>query len=180
MDACSDTQTRRPGALDFVVMETPRKLRTALVLASIAALSACSGCASRGAADPVAQPAAVTPGARSVAHATEPAAAHKGSASLPVPVAPRAMGVGVAHLSWARPSKLDYGREAASDPVVGYRIYAGPRPDALQLEAQVTDPRTTHYVMHRLPKGRYWFTVTSYTRLGIESDRPPPVAKLVR
>lgn len=180
MDPRRDTQARRRGALDFVGMETPRKLRTALVLASIAGLSACSGCASRGAADPIPPPASVTPGARSVAHATEPPAAHKGGASLPIPVAPRAMGVGVAHLSWVRPSKLDYGREAASDPVVGYRIYAGPRPDALQLEAQLTDPRSTHYVMHRLPKGRYWFTVTSYTRLGIESERPPPIAKLVR
>ena len=28
-----------------------------------------------------------------------------------------------------------------------------------------------------LPRGTAWFTVTTYTRLGIESDRPEPVSK---
>lgn len=178
-----------------------------LVLAALAVLLPCSGCAGlrggagadaagvRASGDPPeaadgsvearkdGAAVAVTgasAGSRSVAHATQPRSTAPAFSGLPVPVAPRAMGNGTARLRWTRPAKLDYGKDAAADPVVGYRIYAGPRPDALQLEAQLSDPRATGYVMRRLPKGRYWFTVSTYTRLGVESERPQPVAKLVR
>ncbi len=39
------------------------------------------------------------------------------------------------------------------------------------------NPAATSYVVQRLPRGTAWFTVTTYTRLGIESDRPEPVSK---
>lgn len=93
------------------------------------------------------------------------------------PIAPRKLGPGSARLSWDEPAPEPRLSRESLDRVAGYRIYVGPRPDALRLEAQLANPAATSYVVQRLPRGTAWFTVTTYTRLGIESDRPEPVSK---
>jgi hypothetical protein len=98
----------------------------------------------------------------------------------PVPVAPRAQGPGMAKLSWNAVDPGAYGTEAKRDPVAGYRVYVGPTPEQLRLEASIDDPRATGYVVRNLPRGTWYYTVTTYTALGIESERPPPVSKTIR
>jgi hypothetical protein len=107
-------------------------------------------------------------------------AARGSPATLPAPApAPRPEGPGTARLSWEPPPLAPSSGSAAPDPVAGYRIYVGPTPDELQFEATIADPGATGYVVERLPKGTFYYSVTTYTRLGIESERPPPVAKTI-
>jgi hypothetical protein len=98
----------------------------------------------------------------------------------PIPVAPRAVGTGSAKLSWDRIDPQAYGIEGRNDPVAGFRVYAGPAPDRLRLEATIENPRATGFVVRNLPRGTWYYTVTTYPTLGIESERPPPVAKTIR
>jgi hypothetical protein len=107
-----------------------------------------------------------------------PSAAGGSPATLPAPApAPRAQGTGTARLRWT-PAEPASG-SAASDPVAGYRVYVGTTPDDLHLEASIADPAATGYVVERLPKGTFYYAVTTYTRLGIESERPPAVSKTI-
>ena len=69
--------------------------------------------------------------------------------------------------------------EDPADPIAGFRVYAGESPDALQLEVSIADPQAVSFVVERLPAGAFYFSVTSFTRLGIESPRPPPVSKTI-
>lgn len=96
------------------------------------------------------------------------------------PAASRAVGPGSARLSWDRIDPQAQAPEGRTDPVAGFRVYVGPAPDQLQLEAVIDDPRATGFVVRNLPRGTWYYTVTTYTTLGIESERPPPVAKTIR
>ncbi len=99
-------------------------------------------------------------------------------ASLPQPQAPaRDTGTGVARLSWSQLEPAEPG--ASVDPVTGFRVYVGTSPDELHLEASIADPAATGYVVERLPKGTFYYTVTTFTKLGIESPRPAPVSKTI-
>jgi hypothetical protein len=110
--------------------------------------------------------------------APAPAAAGGSPATLPAPApAPRPEGTGTASLRWSPTAPA--GGSAADDPVAGYRVYVGATPDDLRLEASIADPAATGYVVERLPKGTFYYAVTTYTRLGIESERPPPVSKTI-
>jgi hypothetical protein len=99
-------------------------------------------------------------------------------ASLPAPAPPRREGNGSAKLSWS-PADAAASVPAGDDPVAGYRVYVGPSPDDLRLEASIADPGATSYVVERLPAGTFYYAVTTYTRLGIESERPAPVSKTI-
>lgn len=93
---------------------------------------------------------------------------------------PHAAGKGTARLSWNAVAPAAYGDGAAADPIAGFRVYVGTSPEALRLEATIADPTATGYVVTRLPKGRFYYSVTTYTRLGIESQRSTPVSKTIR
>lgn len=109
-----------------------------------------------------------------------PAAAS--TTALPTTTPPRAMGPGTAHITWVKPEPPtpDAPSSPPDDPIAGFRVYAGPTPDALQLEVTVADPAATQYMVNNLPLGTWYFSVTSYTQLGVESERPAPVAKTIR
>ncbi len=99
-------------------------------------------------------------------------------ASLPLPQVPaRATGAGVARLSWSPIEPAGTG--ASADPVTGFRVYVGTSPDDLHLEASIADATATGYVVERLPKGTFYYTVTTFTKLGVESPRPAPVFKTI-
>jgi len=106
-----------------------------------------------------------------------PAAAGGSPAALPAPAPSRPEGTGTAKLSWAPAEPAAASGAASPDPVAGYRVYVGASPEDLRLEASIADPAATGYVVERLPKGTFYYSVTTYTRLGIESERPPPVSK---
>jgi hypothetical protein len=99
-------------------------------------------------------------------------------ASLPAPPPLRREGVGTARLSWS-PAGAAASAPAPDDPIAGYRVYVGPSPEELRLEASIADPGATGYVVERLPAGTFYYAVTTYTRLGIESERPAPVSKTI-
>ena len=99
-------------------------------------------------------------------------------ATLPLPAPPpRPEGTGTARLSWTPTEPAT--AAGSTDAVAGFRVYVGPNPDELSLEASIADPTATGYVVERLPKGTFYYAVTTYTRLGIESLRPPPVSKTI-
>ncbi len=108
-----------------------------------------------------------------------PAATGGSPATLPAPAPARPEGTGTARLSWAPADPAAAGTAAVADPVAGYRVYVGTTPDDLRFEASIADPAATGYVVERLPKGTFYYAVTTYTRLGIESERPPPVSKTI-
>ncbi len=97
-----------------------------------------------------------------------------------LPGGTRASGPGTASVTWskAEPQAVAVGSQV--DPVAGFRVYVGPAPGKLQLEATVPDPTATRYVVKQLPRGTWYFSVTTYTQLGVESEQPPPVAKTIR
>lgn len=101
-------------------------------------------------------------------------------AAIPSEQSKARTGSGTAKLSWARLDPVVHGGSDGKDPVAGFRVYAGPAPDRLALEATIPDHRATGYVVKELPRGTHYFTVTTYSRNGIESERPQPVAKDVR
>ena len=98
-----------------------------------------------------------------------------GSTAAPVPA--RARGTGTATLTWAPLPKGSYGPAGGADPIVGFRVYLGPAPEALQFEANVADPAATRFVVKDLPKGKHYYAVTTYTQVGIESARSAVVSK---
>lgn len=91
----------------------------------------------------------------------------------------RTRGPGTASLSWSKIDPQAAAADSQDDPVAGFRVYVGPAPSALQLEATIPDPAATRYVVKQLPRGTWYFSVTTYTRLGLESEQPPPVAKTI-
>lgn len=93
--------------------------------------------------------------------------------------APRPEGTGTAKLSWIPAEPAAANGNTATDPVAGYRVYVGTTPDDLRLEASIADPAAAGYVVERLPKGTFYYSVTTYTRLGVESLRPPPVSSTI-
>jgi len=90
--------------------------------------------------------------------------------------AQRERGSGTATLSWSALAPEVYA-EGAADPVTGFRIYLGRTAETLQLEAIVADPAATRHVVADLPSGRHFYAVTTYTRLGVESERSAVVSK---
>ena len=85
-----------------------------------------------------------------------------------------------ARVTWNRIDPYGYGAvgtDGERDEVAAFRIYVGPAPDELELKATVPDPQATSYVVEGLPPGKWYYSVTTVTRRGIESERPPPVAK---
>jgi hypothetical protein len=136
-------------------MQTVHRVRLVVAAIAVAALCGCGGCSLLG--------------------LRMPATGRAANESSSAPLAARTTGTGTARLSWDRPAD---GRRRHSR-VAGYRIYVGPRPDALRLEAQIADPGATSYVIRQLPRGTSWFTVTSYNRRGVESIRPEPLSKTI-
>jgi hypothetical protein len=109
-----------------------------------------------------------------------PAATGGSPTSLPLPAAPpRPQGTGTARLGWAPIDAAAQGGGTAADPVAGFRVYVGTAPDDLHLEASIDDPTATGFVVEKLPKGTFYYSVTTYTRLGLESEKPAPVSKTI-
>ncbi|MCC6172331.1 MAG: fibronectin type III domain-containing protein [Gammaproteobacteria bacterium] len=91
----------------------------------------------------------------------------------------RTSGPGTASITWSKAEPQAAAAGSQDDPVAGFRVYVGPAPGELQLEATIPDPAATRYVVKQLPRGTWYFSVTTYTQLGIESEQPPPIAKTI-
>lgn len=85
-----------------------------------------------------------------------------------------------ARLSWSPVDPDAYGVARGRDPVAGFHVYSGRSPATLRRVATLRDTSATHYVVRHLPRGKWYFTVSTFTRRGVESELPPPVAKTIR
>jgi ELWxxDGT repeat protein len=83
---------------------------------------------------------------------------------------------GAATLQWAPVTQNTDGTPASS--LAGYRIYFGTDPASLNNVIEIDNPAADLYPIQQLLPGRaYYFSLTSFTTDGVESDRSAIVAK---
>lgn len=92
----------------------------------------------------------------------------------PLPV-PTPTWTGASTISWVPPIQNRDG--SALVDLAGYRIRYGTTPTALTQTIQIADAGTTSYVVDGLTPGTWYFTVSSYTTAGVESDPSNVVSK---
>jgi Fibronectin type III domain len=76
-------------------------------------------------------------------------------------------GTGTATLTWTAPTENTDG--TALTDLAGYHIYYGTSAEALTQEVDVPGAVTTTYEISGLSSGTYYFAVTAYSSIGIES-----------
>jgi hypothetical protein len=76
-------------------------------------------------------------------------------------------GTGIATLTWTAPTTNTDG--TALTDLAGYHIYYGTSAEALTQEVDVPGAVTTTYEISGLNSGTYYFSVTAYSSIGIES-----------
>jgi hypothetical protein len=81
--------------------------------------------------------------------------------------APAGAVAGSASLSWSVPTLNTNGTPATD--LAGYHIYYGTSPDALTSVIDVPGAETTEYEISNLVSGTYYFEVTAYNSLGVDS-----------
>lgn len=81
--------------------------------------------------------------------------------------APATAVIGSASLSWTVPTVNTNGTPATD--LAGYHIYYGTRPDALNTVIDVRGAKTTEYEISNLSSGTYYFAVTAYNSMGVDS-----------
>ena len=74
---------------------------------------------------------------------------------------------GTVSLSWAAPTENTNG--TAVTDLAGYHIHYGTSASALSSEIDVPGAATTSYEISNLSAGTYYFTVSAYNSLGVES-----------
>jgi hypothetical protein len=72
-----------------------------------------------------------------------------------------------ATLNWTAPTQNTDG--SALTDLAGYWIYRGSRADNLSRLQQISDSHVTQYIATGLTSGTYYFTVTAFNSLGVES-----------
>lgn len=93
-----------------------------------------------------------------------------GTASLgpfKIDVTAAAAGTGSATLSWTVPTQNTNGTPVTN--LAGYHIYYGTSPDALNKVINVPEANTTEYEISNLSSGTYYFAITAYNSLGVDS-----------
>ncbi len=83
---------------------------------------------------------------------------------------------GVATLSWTPPTTRTDGSSLTN--LAGYRIYYGTTEGEYSITVDLDNPGLTDYVIEGLSSGKtYYFTMTAYDELGIESAHSNVVSK---
>ena len=83
------------------------------------------------------------------------------------------------NLSWSAPTTRTDGTFLALSELVGYRIYLGTAPDALELSEEIVGVSETAISITDLPPGTYYFAVTAYDADGLESGFSEVVSKQI-
>jgi hypothetical protein len=63
--------------------------------------------------------------------------------------------------------------------LAGYTVYYGTSPSDLTQSVKITNPGLTAYTLSNLQSGTWYFTVTSYSSVGIESTRSGVVSTTI-
>lgn len=84
---------------------------------------------------------------------------------------------GTAELNWAAPTQNEDG--TALTNLAGYKVRYGTSPTTLSRFVDVRSPAITSAVIEGLASGIWYFTVASYTNVGVESAQTQAVSKTV-
>jgi hypothetical protein len=87
------------------------------------------------------------------------------------------LGTGSVTLSWIPPTSNEDGSPLPT--VAGYRIYYGQAADNLTTRLEVNMPGITRYVVENLTPATYYFAITAFNGVGVESDLSNVVSKAV-
>jgi hypothetical protein len=88
-------------------------------------------------------------------------------APFKIDVTAPAPATGSASLSWTIPTLNTNGTPATD--LAGYHIYYGTSPDALKTVIDVPGAKTTEYEISNLSSGTYYFAVSAYNSMGVDS-----------
>jgi len=114
-------------------------------------------------------------GTGSTTQTTAPASSNTTPASSATVVAgttsppPQKLSTGAVTLDWTPPTENSDG--SALTNLAGYTVYYGSSPDKLTQSVKVSNPGLTAYTLTNLPAGTWYFAVTSYSSVGLESSR---------
>ena len=86
-------------------------------------------------------------------------------------------GIGVATVMWT-PSTTNED-ESHLDNLAGYKIYYGTVSRTYTNSITINNPGITSYVVDNLAPGTYYFAVTAFNNLGIESNMSNEVRKVI-
>lgn len=89
--------------------------------------------------------------------------------SVPTPVPPPASTTGSATVSWIPPTVNNDGSVLGN--LAGYYIYYGTSPDNLSHSVTVANAGLTRYVLSGLATQTWYFAMTAYNSIGVESGR---------
>ncbi len=84
---------------------------------------------------------------------------------------------GSATLSWRAPTQNEDGSPLTN--LAGYRVRYGTNAGALSSVRDVPNPGITTVTIQGLTAGTWYFTLHSYTNVGVESDPTAPVSKTI-
>ena len=82
-------------------------------------------------------------------------------------------GTGSAQLAWSKPTTNTDGSPLTD--LAGYRIYYGRLPDSPSDKLDIASPDTTSATISKLSTGTWYFSISTYTTSGVESERTRPV-----
>lgn len=95
-----------------------------------------------------------------------------GGGSTPPPTV-----TGSATLSWRAPTLNEDGSPLTN--LAGYRVRYGTNAGALSSVRDIPNPGTTTVTIQGLTAGTWYFTLHSYTNVGVESTPTAPVSKTI-
>jgi hypothetical protein len=108
---------------------------------------------------------------------TAVAASDKTSTNSSTPGKSNSPSTGVATLDWMPPTENTDG--SVLNNLAGYTVYYGTSPSDLTQSVKITNPGLTAYTLSNLQSGTWYFTVTSYSSVGIESTRSGVVSTTI-
>lgn len=102
-----------------------------------------------------------------------------GSATLPAFAVTviAATATGSAKLSWVAPTTNEDGSPLTN--LAGYRVHYGNNPGALTQLVDIPNASTTTVTIGNLSAGTWYFALSDYTNVGVESAQTAPVSKTI-
>src|SRR5260370_26506022 len=116
-------------------------------------------------------------GTTSSSSTTTVASNNKTSTNSSPPAKSTAPSTGTATLDWMPPTQNTDGSVLSN--LAGYTVYYGTSPSDLTQSVKITNSGLSAYTLSNLPSGTWYFAVTSYSSVGIESTRSGVVSTTI-
>ncbi len=95
----------------------------------------------------------------------------------PFTIVVTSIATGTSTLSWTAPTQNTDGSPLVN--LAGFRIYSGRAATALGQAADIANPSVSTFVVGNLAAGTWYFAVTAYNSVGVESDLSTVVSKTI-